>query len=401
MLSRITFIVLGVVTGVLMASTTGPAAPLAAGAVARLIERIGKTPYERYQTTDKFGRDVTFYMAQPPRAPAAQGAPAADKADVGTTHADAPAPIVPEVPPEVLKVPLVVFVQGSGCGSHFVKVGDKVGSTTGFPVIHDALKGRGRVMVVEKPGVEPFFQPRNPGGADEATELFKSEHTLDRWAEAVEASIRSALELPGIDPTRVLVMGHSEGGIVAARVAADEPRVTHVACLAGGGPTQLYDFIRMAREGGAEGHGTGESGSGGMFGHVSDDPAKRVQWVMDSWADIMKDPMSTEKSWLGHPYRRWSTFCATSPAEELSRSKARVYIAQGTRDESVEPSTGDMLAATLLAKGRDVTFNRVEAGDHGFFLPGEQAPGAPPAKDNGWNRVMTDVVEWFLDPAHR
>jgi len=395
-ISRAAFIVFGIITAIAMAATTGPAAPLAAQAVARLVERIGKTPYDRYQTTDKLGRDINFYMAQAPKQ-AAPNAPAGDATKALATPMVETVPAAPDAP----KVPLVVFVQGSGCGSHFIKVGDKFGSTSGFPVIHDALKGRGRVMVVEKPGVEPFFQPKNPGGADEATALFKSEHTLDRWAEAVEASIRAALELPGIDPTRVLVMGHSEGGIVAARVAADEPRVTHVACLAGGGPTQLYDFIRMARDGGTDGHGTGENGAGGMFGHVSDDPAKRVRWVMDSWADIMKDPMSTEKSWLGHPYRRWSTFCATSPAEELSRSKARVYIAQGTRDENVEPSTGDMLAATLLAKGRDVKFNRVEGGDHGFFLQGEQTPGAPPAKDNGWNRVMTDVVEWFLDPAHR
>ena len=46
-----------------------------------------------------------------------------------------------------------------------------------------------------------------------------------------------------MDAARTLVIGHSEGGIVAAYVAAKLPKVTHVASLAGGGPTQLFDFV--------------------------------------------------------------------------------------------------------------------------------------------------------------
>lgn len=372
MIGRICMMTLGALVALLMATTTGPAAPVAAEVAARLIGKLGKTPYEQYQVTDTLGRDVTFFLAEAPRPPATKESPSEP----------------PQTPPaaEPPAVPLVVFVQGSGASSHFIKVGEKIGTTSGFPVIHDALRGRGRVMVVEKPGIRTFDQPSTPGGTDGASAEFRSEHTLDRWATAIECSIDAALKLPGIDPSRVMVIGHSEGGLVACRVAAMDPRITHVAVMAGGGPTQLYDFMHMARH-------------GGMFDHVSSDPAQRVTWLQNQWATVMADPDSPDKIWFGHPHRRWSTFCATSPAEELLKCTAKVYIAQGGRDTAVEPSTADVLAATLLSRGRDVTLNWIDQGDHGFMDPPPVgAPAPAPSKNDGWARTFSSAVEWFLAP---
>ena len=66
----------------------------------------------------------------------------------------------------------------------------------------------------------------------------------------MSAGVRAARTLPGVDPARTLAAGHSEGGIVAAHVAAGDSAVTHVAVLAGGGPTQLHDLVELARQGG-------------------------------------------------------------------------------------------------------------------------------------------------------
>ncbi|HKS26770.1 MAG TPA: alpha/beta hydrolase [Pyrinomonadaceae bacterium] len=102
-------------------------------------------------------------------------------------------------------------------------------------------------MVVEKPGVKYLSQPS--GGCKDSKE-FNVEHTLVRWAEAVEASIRAARKLPRLSTDRTLVAGHSEGGLVACRVARDLPQiVTHVATLAGSGLSQLFDLVLLARKG--------------------------------------------------------------------------------------------------------------------------------------------------------
>lgn len=303
------------------------------------------TPFDRYATTDKLGRTITFYVSHPP----ADGKPR----------------------------PIVLFVQGSGASSVFRT---REGKTSGGlqNLVRDAANGRARVLVVEKPGVQFGDDPANPGSAINARPEFRHEHTLPRWVEAVAAAVRAAHTLPDIDRTRTLVMGHSEGGIVSAHIAALEPAVTHVGILAGGGPTQLYDLIELAR-------------LGHMFAGAADTPEGRVKRVLDDWAKVQADPNSADKLWLGHPHRRWTSFLATSTLEGLLKSKARVFVSQGTEDKAVAVSGFEMLRAELLAKGRDVTAERLDGVDHSFRKAGEDAknPG-------GMRAAFERVLGWFV-----
>lgn len=179
---------------------------------------------------------------------------------------------------------------------------------------------------------------------------------------------------------QVLVVGHSEGGHIACRVAKDLPGiVTHVACAAACGPTFLFDIIMLARR-------------GAYFGEVSDKPEERVQYVLDEWRRIQAEPMNTEKRIFGHSYRYWSAFLASSPMELLEKVDAKIYIAQGTGDKAVDPVSADVLHAHPLARGEDVVYDRVEGVDHSF-----QAMGDPP-KD-GSTPPYGRIVDWHLTTA--
>lgn len=137
---------------------------------------------------------------------------------------------------------------------------------------------------------------------------------------------------------QVLVVGHSEGGHIACRVAKDLPGiVTHVACAAGCGPTFLFDIIMLARR-------------GAYFGEVSDKPEERVQYVLDEWRRIQAEPMNTKKRFFGHSYRYWAACLASSPMEHLEKVDAKIYIAQGTEDKAVDPVSADVLHAHPLAR---------------------------------------------------
>jgi predicted esterase len=331
-----------VVAGAGLLAVGGAAAPQTAR---HDLDSLG-VPFDRYTTTDHLGRTITFYLSQPP-----QGA--------------------------AKPLPLAAFVQGSGATSVFRK---REGKTLGGlqMLVRDAAKGRARVLIVEKPGVQFGDDPENPGSAQNARPEFRQEHTLPRWVEAVAAAVRAARTLPDIDRGRTLVVGHSEGGIVAAHVAAAEPAVTHVALLAGGGPTQLYDLAELARQ-------------GHFYQWVGADPEARVRRLYEDWAKVRADPDSAVQLWLGHPHRRWTTFLATSPLDGLLRSKARVYLAQGTEDKAVTVSGFEMLRAELIARGRDVTAERVDGGDHSFRRAGQDS------RDPGGIRdVFGCVMEWFL-----
>ena len=307
-------------------------------------ERVPRQPYERYFTFDKFGREITFYVSE------ARGSEG--------------------------QLPLVVYIQGSGCGSLFNQQNERVVPTSGHISVQEAAQGRARVLIVEKPGVKFLDQPRTPEERAGSPE-FRREHTLERWAEAIEAAINAAHKLPQIKTDKTLVIGHSEGGLVACRVARDLPEsVTHVASMAGGGPSQLFDIISLSRK-------------GNFFRQVSEDPEARVKYVLDQWREIQADPQSTEKLFFGFAYRRWSTFLASSPMETLNDVRANIYIAQGTADDAVEPVTSDMLVAQLQARGKRVVYDRVEGADHSFNVKSKP-------EINGWQAQMERIIKWFL-----
>jgi dienelactone hydrolase len=304
------------------------------------------TPFQRYSVKDSLGRTITYYLSIPPK-----------------NEKDA-------------KQPIALLIQGSGCQSLFRKQGKQI--TGGYQnLLLQEATGRVRVLIVEKPGVRFLDAPARPGSAQGASDEFLKEHTLDRWAEANIAALRASWTLPGINATRSLVIGHSEGGIVAARVAAQAPQITHVASLAGGGPTQLFDLAESRGQPRAEDkHG---------------DAARRVLEVYEAWAKIQKDPESISRFWLGHPYRRWSSFLKHSVSEELLRTKAKIYLAQGTADTAVSVKAHDVLAAELKARGRDVTARRLEGADHGFRT--QEMPKGSPA---GMQALFGRLLEWFL-----
>ena len=303
--------------------------------------KISRQPYFRFTTTDEHARTIDFYVSEPPR-----------------------------IEPERLR-PLVVYVHGSGATSHFTRDGDRTVPRNGHITFAELADDRVRVLVVEKPGVQ--FGDAPTGAAAGGTDVFRREHTLERWADAVVAAMEASLRLPGVAADRVTVVGHSEGGIVAARIARLRPElVTHVAVLAGGGPTQLYSLIALARE-------------GQFFGHVSNDPEARVAYVLDAWADICADPRSTEKTFFGFAYRRWSSFLSTSPADELDGVQARIYVGQGLDDRAVAPTSADMLFATLRARQQDVMYDRVPGAGHSFERSGDQ---------DGWSVQIARVLDW-------
>lgn len=298
-------------------------------------------PYERYTVKDVHGRTITFYVSR--RSKDAEGK----------------------------TLPTVLFIGGSGCQSNFMKRGDKIGGGLQNLFLKQA-NGGARVVVVEKPGVKFCDMPPRPGSAQGASEEFLREHTLERWTDANVAALKATWKLEGIDAARTLVVGHSEGGIVAAAVAGKTPKVTHVASLAGGGPTQLFDLMELRKK--------------PMPKDKPGDAEARANAALLDWEKIMADPDSITESWMGHPYRRWSTFLKSSTVAELKKSKARIYLAQGSEDTATHPKSYDIAITELKTQGRDVTGDYILGGDHGFR-----------SKENpeGFTQVIDRVLHWF------
>jgi len=303
--------------------------------------KVPRQPYLRYFTKDGYGRNITFYLS--------------------------------EVNPGQ-KLPLVVYIQGSGMGSHFIQQNATILPANGHIYVLESLQDRARLLIVEKPGVNYLDNPAE--GENIRNRKFHQEHSLERWSEAVKAAILATLRSDLADSNRVLVIGHSEGGLVACKITSDmKGLVTHVANLAGGGTSQLFDIISLTRK-------------GNFFSHVSENPGERVTHVLDEWKKILADPLNTEKYFFGYSYLRWSSFMKTSCLEQLENCTARIFIAQGMKDEQVDPVSADQLYAHLLSKNRQVQYDRLEQADHSFN--DNRNPAA-----NGWKAEMEKIMDWF------
>ena len=301
-------------------------------------------PYTRYFTKDKFNRRITFYIS-------------GDQSK---------------------RLPLVVSVLGSGAYSNFIRIGYEV--KDGHRAAREAFGERAHIVIVEKPGIE-FLEQHGPdgnpdGSAVGASAEFLRENTLPRWAEAVSASLKAASRLPLADRKACLVIGHSEGALVVAMVAKENPFVTHVASLSGTGPSILFELMQKARE-------------GRLYSNLPSDPELQMAQLQADIEAVHSDPSSQSRLMLGHSHLYWSSRFLSSAMEVLPKLKARIFLAHGSADRNVAVANFDLLYAQLLAQTKDVTAHRYEGADHGYHFADQ------PDRD-GWKEVFEAVRDWFF-----
>lgn len=242
----------------------------------------------------------------------------------------------------------VFYLDGSRRTSVLERMGALAGfSMMGFPVI-----------LVEPRGL------RDDGSLDR--EVARRSDTKQLRASDQHAVIDAML---GRVPTEhVVLVGASEGGDVAARVAAEDPRVTHVLLLgSGGGLTQADELRSLVRK------------RPGAFG-LADLPE-----LERGFARVKAEPDALTE-WLGHPYRRWSSYLWSRPLDDLARSRASVLLLQGAADENVPVESARALAGAL---GRSSRFSYVEyAGVDHRFRHGPSGRAAFPC-------LEVDAVHWL------
>jgi pimeloyl-ACP methyl ester carboxylesterase len=185
---------------------------------------------------------------------------------------------------------------------------------------------------------------------------FNDYFAMGTWLATVKHALRHALSLPDVDARRVLVIGISEGATVASALARDMPEVSDVALIGATGPTQLYDFVAN------------------IYRSNGDDAEKerQLRQLDETIARINRTPDSTERFEWGHTHKRWSRFFRESSANNLSQSRARIYLASGMADSNVPILSTEVMAAQLRAQGRDITFRRIPFAGHALIM--DKAP---------------------------
>ena len=272
---------------------------------------------------------------------------------------------------------LLVYLDGSGAQSLFTVVDGRTGVGV-FGVLARVAAPHYHTAAVEKRGVE-FGVGGRPGAGEGASMEYTTHATRGERIADIRLLLDTLIGEPKIDPHHVILVGHSEGADVAAGVAAADPRVTHVAFLSGGGTSQMFDLMVLTR------HRMAQQGKS------PDEIEKAIRRLEEDYRDIFAHPQSESKFFMGHAYRRWSDFFNQPAANDLLRTKAKLFLAHGTEDQSVPIESFDFLTVELLRADKDnVVVRRYPGRDHGLSAS-NRSGNEPPMKD-----VFEEIISWTL-----
>jgi len=263
------------------------------------------------------------------------------------------------------RVPAVVLITGSGGqdrDSHMPLIADY----RFFRQIADSLSRRGiAVLRMDDRGIG------GSGGVEPGV-------TTEDFADDIRAGVQWLRARPDVDPARVGLIGHSEGGIIAPMISAGDARIAAVGLLAAPSWTgrRISDMqVRdaLVRRG------------------LSAAAVDSAQATAIAEREVVAGTM---------PWLRW--FLDHDPLPIARRVRAPVLILAGATDLQVTAEQAEELGAAVRAGGnRDVTV-RVFPGLNHLFLR-DEAGTADPALYAALpdKRVPPEVIgalaDWFVE----
>jgi dienelactone hydrolase len=205
----------------------------------------------------------------------------------------------------------------------------------------------------------------------------------DEYVPHAVAALQMLRAHPGVDPARVFLAGHSQGGTVAPRVAARTP-VAGLVILAGGAQPLHEAMIRQLRY---------LSSLGPAPGADLDAIARQVAAVDDPGLSAATPASSLP---FGVPAAYWLDLRGYDPAAAAAGLGKPVLVIQGGRD--YQATVADDLGRWKAAlDGRpDVTI-RVYPADNHLFFPGS-GPSSPVEYEPAQHvdpAVVADMASWL------
>jgi uncharacterized protein len=234
---------------------------------------------------------------------------------------------------------------------------------------------------------------------DKVTHAHPEEVTADRgftltdeYVPDAVAAVQALRQQPAVDAERVFVLGHSQGGTAAPRVAAAEPSVAGLVIMAGGTQPVHWAAVRQVRY-----IASLDPATAAASGPTIEAMTRQAR-LIDSPGLSPATPPSELLFGVPAPY--WLDLRGYDPAAAAAALGKPVLILQGGRD--YQATVADDLPGweAGLAGRPDVTV-RVYPADNHLFFPGS-GPSSPAEYEPAQHMdpaAVADVASWLISGA--
>lgn len=255
------------------------------------------------------------------------------------------------------------------------KIQKSIFLSTSVPFDLDRIPNDYVFVLISKKGV-PFSADND---SYKPSQIFYKNESLNYRVGQGESVINDITKNLIKTPKKLLIIGHSEGSDVVAKLGHKNKKITHIGYWAGGANTQYYDFALFIQK---------DVQSGKI---TQTEANKSLDSLFKNIRNIEKDPNNSEKQWLGNPYRRWAHF--TEPSiENLLKIKKPLFVAVAGKDESVPIESSLLIPIEFLRnKKENLTFKIYADYNHSFAKPPQNEK-----EDWSWEfmKVFDDFMRW-------
>lgn len=263
--------------------------------------------------------------------------------------------------------PVALLITGSGTQDR----DETIEGHKPFLLIADALTKRG-VAVLR-------VDDRAAGGS-QAGDLSKV--TTADFVTDVEAGVAFLRGRKDIDPTRIGLIGHSEGGVIAPIVAAKDPKIAFLVLLAGAGVPGEQVLNQQARD-----LALGAGASAAQAQKNADllaaanaivreeaDPAKARTRIVDLFtkAGAPVQAAAAQSQFLTQAWYRY--FILLDPIPALRQVRCPVLALGGDKDGNVSAAVNLPAIKAALVQSPDVTTTALPGLNHLFQTVGSHRP---------------------------
>jgi esterase/lipase len=171
--------------------------------------------------------------------------------------------------------------------------------------------------------------------------------------QASKIVVDDLLQRLSIDKNIIVAMGISEGGLLVARLASEDSRITHLVSVISTGLNQFYSSIINRRMDAAT----------GALSHK--EAQKEVESLFAIYKDVYANPESTDKWYYGHPYKRWGSFCHFIPVDHMVNLDIPILLVNGTADRSSPILQSDYIMLEFIRREKtNLTYHVVPGMGH-------------------------------------